>query len=360
MNREPADDRDGDSPSAGRAKPVDRHDRQIKFAAIGRAGQRAFESASVGVLGVGALGSVAAELLVRSGIGRLRLIDRDVVEFTNLQRQALFNEQDAADGLAKVDAAQKHLTQIDASRSIEALAVDVTPQNIGEMLRDVDLVIDASDNFATRFLLNDWSLETQTAWVHGGAVGASGQVRLFTGRGHPCFRCLVPQPPPSTFIETCDTAGVLAPITHAIASIQVAEALKWLSGNRDAVREEVLSVDLWQNHTRSIAIAASLSQHCRACQGHRDFLHDEQTSPTLGQTVCGRDSVQLPPRGEVDLELLRRRYVDDKPVQQTMFFIRVELDDRHRATVFRDGRIIIDGTSDVAVARTLADRYIGG
>ena len=189
--------------------PNDRYARQIQFAPIGAEGQQLLTQARVAVLGCGALGSVAAEILARAGVGRLRLIDRDVVEWTNLQRQSLFDQRNAVEGTAKAQAAAQRLASINDAIEIEPLVSDVTPDNISEILNDSDLVIDGTDHFAIRFLINDWSLATSTPWVHGGCVGAIGQVMLFTGKGNPCFRCVVPEPPPIEAIETCDTAGVV-------------------------------------------------------------------------------------------------------------------------------------------------------
>ena len=212
-----------------------RYARQVQYSKIGRAGQdRVFES-RVAVLGCGALGSVASELLARSGVGYLRLIDRDLVEWTNLQRQSLYDESDAENSRSKSEAASIHLSRINSDITIDPIVADIVPSNIESLLDDIDLVIDGSDNFAIRFLLNDWSLKTATPWVHGGCIGTSGQVRLFTGQGRACFRCLVPEAPPASAVDTCDTAGVLAPATHVIASLQAMAAIQFLSGHNDAV-----------------------------------------------------------------------------------------------------------------------------
>ncbi len=212
------------------AEHLKRFDRQTRLPMIGLSGQRRLEVSTVGILGCGALGSVAAELLARAGVGRLRLIDRDVVEWTNLQRQSLYIEDDARQGRAKADAACERLQQINSQSHYDPMVIDITSANIHVALADVDLVIDASDNFGVRMLLNDYSLEHRLPWVHGGCVGTGGQLSFFTGQGYPCFRCLVPEVPPASAVATCDTAGVLGPATHAIASLQAAEALKWLTG----------------------------------------------------------------------------------------------------------------------------------
>ena len=338
-----------------------RYIRQEQFAPLGQRGQKKLACSRVAILGCGALGTVAAELLARSGVGSLHLIDRDLVEWSNLQRQALFSEQDAEAGAAKVEAAALKLRQINSEMEVLESVVDVTARNIGRTLGDVDLVIDACDNFALRLLLNDWSLETNTAWVHGGAVGATGQVRLFDGT-KPCFRCLVPELPQPGSIETCDTAGVLASTTHLIASLQVCEAIKFLSGNQNAVSRSVQSFDLWRNRVSAVMIDDGLALQCRACaQGHRDFLHAAQPDTSQTMTLCGRDAVQIAPDGRsVDLERVLKRWQQAGAAKQTRFFVRLVLDETQSVTLFRDGRALITGVRDVAHGRALFDRFIGG
>ena len=347
---------------------ANRYARQIRFDRIGVDGQKSISTATIAVLGCGALGTVAAEILARSGVGNLRIIDRDVVEWSNLQRQALFDEQDANEGRSKSDAAASRIAEINSDIHVEPMVADVTASNIESLLADCDLVIDATDNFSIRFLLNDWSLKNQTAWVHGGCVGASGQVRLFDGMGTPCFRCLVPSPPPAGSVATCDTAGVVGSATHLIASLQATEALKWISGNRTEVRTKVLSIDLWDNRIREIDIPKSLSKDCPACSKREfSFLQGDLASVDDGTTVlCGRDAVQLAAAfsendQSIDLASLADRWGKIGKVQQTRFFIRMNLSDAEaqRITLFRDGRVIIDGTEEPAIARTIRDRYLG-
>ncbi|KAA1261497.1 Molybdopterin-synthase adenylyltransferase [Rubripirellula obstinata] len=345
-----------------------RYARQIRFDPIGADGQKLISEATVSLLGCGALGTVAAEILARSGVGRLRIIDRDVVEWSNLQRQALFDENDAKAGRSKSAAAAERIAEINSEIHVEPMVADVTASNIESLLAGSDLVIDATDNFSIRFLLNDWSLKHETAWVHGGCIGASGQVRLFDGKGKPCFRCLVPSPPPAGSVATCDTAGVVGPATHLIASLQATEAIKWISGNRNHVRSKVLSIDLWDNRIREIDIPESLSKNCPACgQREYEFLSGEMSSVDDGTTVlCGRDAVQITATsGEnnhsIDLELIADRWAKIGPIQRTAFFVRMQLDEpeAERITLFRDGRVIVDGTEDPAIARIIRDRYLG-
>ncbi|MFK8112442.1 MAG: ThiF family adenylyltransferase [Rubripirellula sp.] len=341
-----------------------RYARQIRFAPIGEQGHARIARSSVAVLGCGALGTVAAEILARAGVGELRLIDRDVIEWTNLQRQSLYDERDAREARSKSAAACERLGMINSSIQLQPMVADVSSSNIRQLLDGVDLVIDAADNFLVRFLLNDWSLSTSTAWVHGGCVGASGQVRLFTGKGTPCFRCWVPEPPPAAAVDTCDTAGVVGSATHMIASLQATEALKWLSGNQAAVRTTLLSVDLWNNRIRELKIPAVISEHCPACAQHRfDFLEGHLAVESEAAAVlCGRDAVQISAMTEAktDLAQMARRWDGLGRVQSTAFFVRLFPDDDHSLTLFRDGRVVINGTSEISEARKLYDRYVGG
>lgn len=342
--------------------PENRYARQVQFAPIGAEGQRRILESSVAVVGCGALGTVAAEILARSGVGALRLVDRDVVEWTNLQRQSLYDERNAVAADSKADAAARRLSQINSTIEVVPIVVDLTPDNIQATLGDVDLVIDASDNFAVRFLLNDWSLSTTTPWVHGGCVGATGQVRLFHGSGKPCFRCLVPEPPPAASVQTCDTAGVVGSATHLIASLQATEAIKWLSGDRGAIRDELLSIDLWSNRIREVRLDGLSGGSCPACaDGRFEFLDGSRAMSDRATLICGRDAVQI--SGETDRKLdlaqAAARWGNLGRVQTTPFFVRLHLDDQ-TLTLFRDGRAVIEGTTDISEARVLYDRFVGG
>jgi molybdopterin-synthase adenylyltransferase len=331
---------------------------------IGQQGQQRILNSRVAVLGCGALGTVAADILARAGVGFLRLIDRDVVEWTNLQRQSLYHEADAQSGRAKAEVACERLMLANSSIRYEPVVADVTLDNITGLLDKIDLVVDASDNFAVRFLLNDYSLKHRLPWVHGGCVGTVGQVMFFSGEGTPCFRCLVPQPPPASAIATCDTAGVLGSATHVVASLQVTEAIKWLTGHRSAIRSGVWSLDFWNNRSREIEILPALSAACPACgRGELEFLEGTGSQGDgEAKVVCGRQSVQLPAvQGQaMELSQLAERWRDLGPVQSTRFFVRLTLPEQLTLTVFRDGRTLIDGTEDIIRAKSLHARYIGG
>lgn len=341
-----------------------RYARQIQFAPIGSVGHGQLTASRVAVLGCGALGTVAAEILARAGVGHLRLIDRDVVEWTNLQRQSLYIEQDAVEGRSKADAASERLAAINSSIEITPTVADVTSSNIRGILNGVDLVIDAADNFLIRFLLNDWAISTATPWVHGGCVGAAGQVRLFTGAGTPCFRCLVPEPPPAAAVDTCDTAGVVGSATHLIASLQATEAIKWLSGNRNAVRNKLLSIDLWSNRIRELSITQEIADQCIACTKKEfEFLDGSRAIESESAAVlCGRDAVQFSnaTSDKVNLSQMAERWATIGRVQSTPFFVRLFPDGEHSLTLFGDGRVVVTGTDQISAARSLCDRFVGG
>lgn len=340
-----------------------RYARQIQFAPIGVEGQAGIRRSTIAILGCGALGTVAAEILARSGVGKLLLIDRDVVEWSNLQRQSLFDEADAESGRSKAEAASKHLQAINSDVDAEPIVADITSGNISKVLEPADLVIDAADNFLLRFLLNDWSLKHQKPWVHGGCVGATGQLHLFTGSGGPCFRCLVPEAPPAAAVDTCDTAGVVGSATHTIASLQATEAIKWISGNQTNTRGKLLSLDFWNNRIRELKIPDMLRNSCKACgKGELDFLEGEDAVRTESTTtLCGRDAVQIQTNEtDINFETLNERWKSIGTVQKTRFFIRLHIDEDHSLTVFRDGRAVVNGTDQPTQARALVNRFIGG
>jgi adenylyltransferase/sulfurtransferase len=338
-----------------------RYDRQRRFAAIGEDGQLKIENARVLIIGVGALGSVVAELLGRAGVGFLRIVDRDTVEWSNLQRQSLYTEADAREGLAKVQATANHLAEINRSVITDPIASDVTAANIASFANHVDVMVDGTDNFETRFLINDIAWQRRIPWVHGGCLGASGQAFAFQPGKTICFRCLVPKVPDPTTIATCDTAGVLGPATHLIASLQAIETLKVLV-QKPIVSQHLTSVDLWASKFRSIDTSQLRSGACPVCDLERyDFLSgsDGQSNPLV---LCGRNAVQLPPRGATNLSLERiaENWVGLGKIDQTRFLVRLHVSESQTITLFRDGRAVVSGTEDPATARTIYARFVGG
>jgi molybdopterin/thiamine biosynthesis adenylyltransferase len=342
-------------------RTLDRYQRQLRFAPLGEAGQRRLLDARVLVCGCGALGSVSSDLLVRAGVGFVRVVDRDFLEPDNLHRQVLYDEADVAAGLPKAVAAARRLTQINSGVVVEPVVADVTADNIRRLADDVDLIVDGTDNFEIRYLLNDYAVAASKPWVFGGCVGAEGQLMAILPGETPCLGCILPEPPPAEMQPTCETAGVIGPIVAVVAAMQSAEAVKILSGNRDAVNRRLTTIDLWSNDIRSIGVSGLRGEHgCRVC-GDRDFAWLDGRRGGGSSVLCGRNSVQLSaePGRRVSLPTLAEKLRSIGAVDLNEFLLRLEVGD-HRLTVFADGRTIVGGTSDPAVARALQARYIGG
>jgi molybdopterin/thiamine biosynthesis adenylyltransferase len=383
----------------GRIPDVERYSRQVLFAGIGAAGQAKLQAGHVAVVGVGATGAAAASLLARAGVGTLTLIDRDFVEPSNLQRQVLFDEADARDALPKAVAARRKIASFNSGVRVLEHVADLVPANIHALLTGADLVLDATDNFETRYLLNDYAVEQGKPWIYAAAIGAyaatmnilprrapnasdpnvhgaSGSsthsrvtpsqtpseahgdaLRESTASWEPtaCLACLFPKPP-SGAVETCDTAGILATAVNLAASIVVTEAMKLLTGQAAAMRRTLVSWDLWTNERSEIA-TGSPDPCCPACSG-RQFTHLAGVGrPHI--TLCGRNSVQIHEHHRpVDLAAMRDRLVPHGAVRFNSMLLRFERAP-YTLTLFPDGRCLVQGTTDVTVARTLYARYIG-
>jgi adenylyltransferase/sulfurtransferase len=335
----------------------DRYARQRLFAPFGRDGQNLLAAAKVSLVGCGALGTHLAQHLVRAGVGRLRICDRDFVELNNLQRQVLFDEPDVRNNLPKAAAAAAKLAQINHEVAVEPRIVDVNPSNVESLIADADLVLDGTDNFETRFLLNDACLKLKKPWVYGGCVGADGMVLAVIPGSTACFRCFVPDAPEPGSVATCDTAGVLGPAVGVVASLQAAEALKLLTGHRDAVAEGLVTVDVWGNRQHVFKMARN--PECPACgKGRYEFL--EGGASGAATTLCGRNAVQIRPAAEsaIDLQALERRLAGVGSVKRNDYLLRLDADG-FEITVFPDGRAIVRGTDDPARARTVYAKYVG-
>lgn len=335
----------------------ERYSRQILFAGIGEEGQRRLLSSSAVIVGCGAIGAAAAGLLVRAGVGRIRIVDRDFVEPSNLQRQILYDEVDARSALPKAAAAERKLRAINASIAIEGRVADLSPSNVEELLSGFDLILDGTDNFETRLLVNDFAIHSGRPWIYTAAVASYG-VTFAIRPGHTaCLACLLDSSPNGHGLEeTCDTVGVLGPAVNLIASLEVAEALKLLSGHENALHSLLVSCDVWTGRFQSIRVGRNPA--CRACV-RREFTYlTGQSQPHI--TLCGRDSVQIHERGRsLDLVALGRRLqptVSD--IRQNEFLLSFRADS-YQMTIFADGRAILKGTKDPAVARSLYARYIG-
>jgi molybdopterin-synthase adenylyltransferase len=335
----------------------EKYSRQMLFAGIGEEGQRQLLTSSAVVVGCGAIGAAAANLLVRAGVGRLRILDRDFVEPSNLQRQTLFDESDAREALPKAIAAERKLRSINSSINVEGVVADLNPRNVEELTRGFDLILDGTDNFETRFLINDLAVKLAKPWIYAGAVASYGVTMTIRPGITPCLACLLEtQSNGRGLEETCETIGVLGPIVNLIASLEVAEAMKLLSRGDKHVHSRLISCDVWSGHFQSVRVARN--PDCRAC-GRREFSYLEgEVQPHI--TMCGRDSVQIHERGRaLDLRVLKSRLastVDN--VQHNDFLLRFRVSP-YEMTVFADGRAILKGTKDAAVARSLYARYIG-
>jgi molybdopterin-synthase adenylyltransferase len=347
-----------DNPNA--PTDLDRYVRQMRYAPIGEEGQRRMAAARVLVCGCGALGSVIANTLARSGIGTLRIVDRDFLETNNLQRQVLFDEEDVAAGLPKAIAAAAKLRKINSQITIEPLVTDVDHTNIKQLVDGVDIILDGTDNFETRMLLNDVSLQRGIPWIYGGCLGGEGQTMTIVPGETACLRCLMTDTPPPGTTPTCDTAGILAPIVNIIASLQACEAIKLASGNREAINRKLLVVDAWDNRLRQVSLdSLRAGRTCPACE-KKEFPWLEGRRASHSAILCGRNAVQLSPpdRGGMSLEALARKLAGVGKVTHNKYLLRVAVDG-YVLTVFPDGRAIIGGTDDIAAARTVHAKYVG-
>ncbi|MCQ6558590.1 ThiF family adenylyltransferase [Paenibacillus mendelii] len=339
----------------------DRYSRQIRFAPIGQEGQRSLSESCVAVVGMGALGSVAAQHLVRSGVGCVRIIDRDVLERSNLQRQVLYTEEDVSLALPKAEAAAAHLRAINSSVRIESTVADLTSANADALLAGADLIVDGSDNFSVRYLMNDYSLKHHIPWIYGGVIGASGMTMTYIPGETACFRCLFPNPPAAGAVDTCDTAGVISPAVDIVASLQAAEALKWLSGNRAALHGTLFQIDLWQHRWMPLKTDGSKRADCPAC-AKRDFTFLEHGHPeTAALSLCGRNTIQISPQSTLSLSLdeLEKRLGRIGRVERNPFLLRYHRDDHHLIVIFPDGRALIQGTEDPITARRIYTEILG-
>jgi adenylyltransferase/sulfurtransferase len=339
---------------------LDRYSRQMRFHGMGEAGQRRLLDSHVTLCGCGALGTVLANALVRGGVGHLRLIDRDFIETNNLQRQVLFDEHDVAENLPKAEAAARKLSAINSAVYVEPVVTDIDRTNIIELVRDADLILDGTDNFEIRYLINDAAVKLGKPWVYGGCIGSHGQTMTILPGETPCLRCVFEAAPAPGEGGTCETAGVLSPIVNIVASFQAAEAFKILAGQADKISRDLIYIDVWDNIQRRIKIAPLRGKVDCPCCGRRRFewLDGEQGSHTT--SLCGRNAVQVAHRSATHLnfEELARHLETLGEVSYNRFLLKFQVDG-NEFTVFPDGRAIIKGTNDVDKARTLYAKYIG-
>ncbi len=334
--------------------PTQRFDRQTRFAPLGTAGQERLQSASVFILGAGALGGVLAQNMVRSGVGRVIIVDRDHVDWSNLPRQVLFEDRHAQEGTLKAHAAHETLTRMGGPTQIETIAAHVDADNLPELAKGCDLLLDGSDNLETRYLLNDYAVRHRTPWVYAGVIGGGGLVLPVPTTHGPCLRCLFPEPPPPGSLETCDTAGVLMPAVGAIASLAAGLGLRLLVAPEE-LTPRLLELDVWHGEVRSLHLPAHAD--CPTCvRGEFPYLDAPLSERTL--TLCGRNTVQVRGRGEpLDMDRMHERLQALGTVQRMGPVLRTEAEG-HRITLFPDGRALIEGTEDKGRALALYDRYL--
>jgi adenylyltransferase/sulfurtransferase len=369
-------------------KDTDRYSRQVLFAGIGETGQQQLAQAHVAIVGCGAMGAASASLLARAGIGTLTLIDRDFVEPSNLQRQVLFDEADARDSLPKAEAARRHIAQFNSRVTVHAHIADLVPGNIADLLAGAHIILDATDNFETRYLINDFAVQQAKPWIYAAAIGAYAATmnilphalnprtsNLEPASATACLACIFPKPP-SGNVDTCDTAGILSTAVNLAASIQVTETLKFLTGQAHLMRRTLLSFDLWNSAPssngyaatsngygyidRSEIAAATPRSDCEVC-GQRIFTHLAGHN-RAHITLCGRDSVQIHEHHHpVDFAAMRARlatHADIQDLRSNNLILRFRRGP-HTITLFTDGRAIVQGTTDITIARSLYARFIG-
>lgn len=339
-----------------------RYSRQMRFRPIGEQGQRKLSEAKVAIVGVGALGCVISQHLVRSGVGFVRLIDRDIVEWSNLGRQLLYTEQDAEELLPKSAAAARRLSAINSSVTIEPVSADLSSDDAETLLQDVDLIIDGTDNFTVRYLINDYAVKYGLPWIYGGAVGASGMTMTVVPGETPCYRCVFPEMPAPGASDTCETAGVISPIIDLIGSIQSTEAIKLLSGNREALHGTLFQADLWNHAWLPMSIQHARRDDCPCCgpEGRYDYLEHEDHSP-IAAVLCGRNSVHLAPGSKADLDLakLAKMLSSAGEVDLNAYILRIKLENDMTFVLFADGRAIIQGTDNITKARSIYAEILG-
>ena len=335
----------------------DRYSRQILFSGIGEEGQRRLLAARVLIVGCGALGSAHAESLARAGVGHLRLVDRDFVEPSNLQRQTMFTEADAEQRLPKAIAAANHLREINSEIEVEPHVIDVNHSTIERLLEGCDVVVDGTDNFSTRYLINDACVKHNTSWIYGAAVGSYGVTMTIRPHQTACLRCVFEEAPAAGSAPTCDTSGVIMPIINVVSAVQVSEVFKLITGQLDALHGSLMQFDVWQNEWRKIGTGKP-RKDCSTC-----VLAQYETLSGADEgaaVLCGRDAIQISPSQPtcINFSTLAERLRRAGEVKFNEYLLRFRTG-KFELTVFRDARSIIRGTDEVSVARSLYAKYIG-
>jgi adenylyltransferase/sulfurtransferase len=339
---------------------LERYSRQMRFAPLGEEGQQRLSTSRVAICGCGALGTVLANHLVRAGVGFVRIIDRDFIETHNLQRQILFDEADVASNLPKAEAAARKLRLINSQVEIESVVTDIDHANILELVADADLILDGTDNFETRYLINDAAVKLNKPWIFGGVLGSEGQTMTIIPGVTPCIRCVIETSPPPGMAPTCETAGVLGPAVAVIASFEAVEAIKLLAGKREALNPDLIMIDLWDWSFRKLKVSKLKDKADCPCCKHRDFAWLEGRMGSHTTALCGRNAVQVAARRSEPLDFndLAGRLETAGAVQFNKFMLRFQAEG-FEFSVFPDGRAIIKGTNDIAKAKTLYAQFIG-
>jgi molybdopterin/thiamine biosynthesis adenylyltransferase len=340
---------------------LERYSRQMRFAGIREQGQKKLLTSRVTLCGCGALGTVLANHLVRSGVGNVRIVDRDFIETHNLQRQVLFDESDVAANIPKAEAAARKLRLVNSAVNVESVVTDINRTNILELCQDADLILDGTDNFEIRYLINDVAVKFNKPWIYGGAIGSEGMTMTILPGVTPCLRCVFEAAPNPGEAGTCETAGVLSPTIGIVASFQAAEALKILTGQPELTNRDLLCIDIWDNVTRRTKIAKLLGKvDCPCCQRKKfEWLEGDMGSQTT--SLCGRNAVQVATRSSAKLnfdDMSQQLKLMGGKVSFNRFMLKFDVDE-FEFTVFPDGRAIIKGTNDIDKARVLYAKYIG-
>ncbi|HWL95297.1 MAG TPA: ThiF family adenylyltransferase [Phycisphaerae bacterium] len=343
-------------------QPQSRYSRQILYEHFGPAAQEKLRAARVTLIGCGALGTVLANTLARAGVGLLRIVDRDFVELNNLQRQVLFDEQDVRDGTPKAVAAAAALAKINSEIAIEPVVADAHPGNIEVFADGANVILDGTDNFETRYLINDTAVKHAIPWVYGACVSAEGMVMPILPGETPCLRCIFDEPPPAGASPTCDTVGVLAPIVQVVASLQAMEAMKILIGRKDALNRKLLQINVWTGAFTAFDMQPALDGgECDCCK-ERNFIYLKGSATGRTVSLCGRDAVQVRPASDIRIVLedvlARVAPAARSAPRLNRYLLRFEVDD-YEITLFRGGRAIIKGVSSAEEGKTIYARYIG-
>jgi molybdopterin/thiamine biosynthesis adenylyltransferase len=337
----------------------DRYSRQELFAPIGESGQQKISAKHAFIVGAGALGTANAEALVRAGIGKLTIVDRDYVEWSNLQRQQLYSEEDAKKRTPKAIAAKKRLEAINSTVTVEAAVADASVLELEEWAKQADLMIDATDNFETRMMMNDVSQKYSVPWIYGACVGSYGITYTIIPEKTPCLSCLLETVPLGGL--TCDTAGIIGPAVQMVTAYQISEALKILVDDTESLRNKLISFDLWKNQYSAITMDKMKKVDCPSCGNNRTYPYLSFENQTKTAVLCGRDSVQIRPsaKEERDLAKLEKIFLQQGGnVQRNPYLLSYSVDD-HRLVIFKDGRVLVHGTKDISEAKTLYHRYLG-